>query len=85
MNYNWRVGGRRGANMIEPHPQRLESPDGQRYALGRYVKRSLGEGVFDGVEVWTLKQRVNGRAVTVETHRDKAAAEAWVNTGEVTL
>ena len=78
MSYNWRLGGIRGANMIEAHPQRLESPDGSRWALGRNVKCQRGYGVWDAVEVWTLKQRVDGKAVTVDTGRDKAAAEAWV-------
>ena len=79
--YNWRAGSRRGPNALLAHPQRLESPDGLRWATGRNVKRSLGDHRFDAVEVWALKERVNGKAVTVETHRDKAAAEAWVNGG----
>ena len=76
--YNWRAGTRRGPNALLAHPQRLESPDGSRWATGRNVKRSLGDHRFDAVEVWALKERVNGKAVTVSTHRDKAAAEAWV-------
>ena len=79
--YNWRIGGRRGGNMIAAHPQRLTSVDGGRYALGRNVKRSLGDGRFDGVEVWTLKKRIAGKAVTIDTGRDRAAADAWIANG----
>lgn len=79
LNYNWRHGGWRSPNLIEAHPQRLTSADGTRWALGRNVKRSLADHRYDSVEVWTLKHRVDGKAVTVDTHRDRAQAEAWVN------
>ena len=75
--YNWRAGSRRGQNALEAHPQRLESPDGSRWACGRNVKRSLGDHRFDAVEVWALKERVNGKAVTVQTHRSKEEARTW--------
>jgi hypothetical protein len=79
MSYNWRIGQLRSRNMIEAHPQRLTSADGTRWALGRNVKGETAvAGTFVGVEVWTLKQRVNGKAVTVDTYRDRAAAERWV-------
>jgi hypothetical protein len=80
--WNWRAGTNRGPNLIEAHPQRLESADGTRWALGRNVKVALPDHRYEGVEVWTLKHRVDGKAVTVETHRDRDEAETWVKTGE---
>jgi hypothetical protein len=79
MSYNWRIGHGRGRkNLIEAHPQRLESADGTRWALGRNVKLSLPDHRYDAVEVWTLRHRVDGKVVTVGIHRGKADAEAWV-------
>lgn len=78
MVYNWRIGGLRSANLIEAHPQRLERADKVRWALGRNVKRSLGNGRYDGVEVWTLKERINGKPVTMDSGRSREEAEAWV-------
>jgi hypothetical protein len=75
--YNWRAGSR-GANLIEAHPQRLESADGARWACGRNVKRALADHRYDAVEIWTLKERREGKAVTVDTYRDREAAERWV-------
>lgn len=78
MNYNWRKGGIRSVNQLLPHHQRLESRDGTRWAFGRIVKRSIPDHRFDGVEVWTLKHRLNGKVVTVATHRGCDVAQAWI-------
>jgi len=80
MSFNWRKGQLRSQNAIEAHPQRLVSANGSRWATGRNVKRSLGDGRYDAVEVWTLKVRVDGKAVTVESHVSREAAEAWILT-----
>jgi hypothetical protein len=77
--YNWRKGINRGANLIAANPQRIESKDRQRWACGRTVKRSLGDGRYDGVEVWTLKERQGGRAVVVRTSCTREQAERWCN------
>lgn len=75
---NIRTPHRRGANMVVANPQRLQSENGQRWACGRNVKRSIGGGRYDIVEVWALKERVNGKAVTRHTHCDRKAAEEWI-------
>lgn len=76
---NYRTPTMRGPNAINANPQRLESPDGTRWATGRSVKRSIGDHRFDAVEVWALKQHgPDGRAVTVSTHRSREDAESWI-------
>lgn len=72
----------RGANMIAARPTTLRSTDGTRTANGRYVKRSLGDRRFDAVYVYTLRERVNGRLVTVSAHRDADAAKRWIESGD---
>jgi hypothetical protein len=70
---------RRGANMVAANPQRLTSDDGSRWATGRHVKGETSEpGIYRAVEVWTLKHRVNGKAVTVKSGVDRESAEKWV-------
>ena len=76
--FNWRIGQARGPNLVAANPQRLESADGQRWATGRNVKRHLADRRFDAVEVWTLKQRVDGKAATIERNADRKRAEEWV-------
>ena len=79
MSYNPLIGRLRSGNLIEAHPQRLENKKTGRWACGRYVKRSLPDHRYDGVEVWTLKYRdSNGKVVVADTGRDKATAEEWV-------
>lgn len=80
MGYNPNLGRLRGANMIAAHPQRLESTDGTRWALGRNVKgEGRTPGTYVGVEVWTLRTRDDdGKVVTVASLMSKKSAEEWV-------
>ena len=74
----YRIPRTRGPNVVNANPQRLTSADGTRSALGRNVKCAGPDRTFTVVEAWTLKERREGRWVTVHTHRDRKAAEAWV-------
>jgi len=76
-NYNWRAGPR-GDNLIAANPERLESADKCRWATGRNVKRSLGDGRYDGVQIWTLRDRHLGKARVVDTYRSREDAVKWV-------
>ena len=57
----------RAASAVAYHPSRTVSHDGTRAALGRNAKRSLGDGRYDIVRIWTLKERVDGRWVTLRS------------------
>lgn len=83
LNYNWRLGGLRSKNVCVANPQRLDATDGSsRYALGRTVKgEGRTPGTWEPVDVWTLRERVGGKVVTVDTHRSRQTAEAWVARG----
>lgn len=58
--------------------QKLVSRTGLKTAISRNQKRQLGNGLYDVVECWTLKQRINGKMVIVEIQRGREEAEAWV-------
>lgn len=78
MSMNYKVSSPRGPNNISANPERIESEDGTRWATGRNVKVSTGYRTYGAVRVWALKTRdAAGKAVTVETHRDRDAAMAW--------
>ena len=55
--------------------RRLVSPSGTKWATSRNMKRSLGDKRFDVVEVWTLKQRVDGKIVIVGVNVSEQTAE----------
>jgi len=76
----YRVPALRGANMIAANPRRLTAPNGLRWATGRNVKGEVRgcPGRYAGVEVWALKHRVNGKAVTVASGVDRGRAEQWI-------
>jgi hypothetical protein len=75
----WNTGRNRGPNVVDPQPQRMDSVDGGRRALGRNVKRSLPEKRYDSVQVWTLKGRdAAGAWVVVRRGVSVEAAEEWV-------
>ena len=57
---------------------RLESEDGTRWAIARAYKVSEGFGRWGVVFAWTLKERVNGKVVTLHAARSEEAARAWV-------
>jgi hypothetical protein len=79
MSYNALLGRSRGANMIAAYPERMTSADGTRWALGRNVKAETSvPGIYTGVQVWTLKERRDGKAVTVETGRSIETARRWI-------
>lgn len=70
----------RGPNAILAHAQRLESADGSRVATGRNVKgEGKKPGTFVAVEVWRLKERRDGKLVTVNENCDRAEAQAWID------
>lgn len=66
------------SNVCPKAIERIESADGMRWATSRAYKVSTGFGRYDIVVAWTLKQRVNGKIVTVSMHRSKDAADAFV-------
>lgn len=69
----------RGANLVEAHPQKMGSTSDKRWATGRYVKCSLPDGRWRGVEAWTLKTRMeDGSVRTVAFGRSKEEAEQFV-------
>jgi len=79
----YRVPHLRGANNIAANPQHIGSPKDARWATGRYVKRSLPNRRYDGVEVWALKARAADGSVTiVATGRSREEAEQFVATGK---
>ena len=58
----------------------FKSKDGKRWALGRYVKRSLPNRCWEPVEVWSLRCRdENGKAIEVAHHCSRKDAERWVS------
>jgi hypothetical protein len=57
--------------------RRLVSADGLRWAISANRKRSLPNHRFDIVEVWTLKERVNGKAVTAEVNQGEEQARKF--------
>jgi hypothetical protein len=58
--------------------KRLISEDGLRWVISRNQKRQLGDHRFDVVECWTLKQRVNGKAVIFAIQQSEEAAREFV-------
>ena len=70
----------RGASSVSQDgaKKRLVSTDGQRWAISANRKRSLANHRFDVVEVWTLKQRVDGKAVTIDSNVDEVRAKQFV-------
>lgn len=70
----------RGPNLISQvgAGKRMVSQDGLRWAFSRNAKRSMPDKRFDSVEVWTLKERVNGKAVTVDTGISEEGAMAFL-------
>jgi hypothetical protein len=69
----------RAPNDVAKHAsKRMVSADGTRWAIGRKQKRHLANHMFDIVECWTLKQRIDGKVVTMDMHRDEAAAIEFI-------
>lgn len=69
----------RGANALLANVKRLESADGKRWATGRTVKAETSvPGIFEPVEVWALKERRDGKAISVGFHRSEEDARRWV-------
>lgn len=78
---NYRVSHPRAGNAVKPMPQAIGSKTDARWATGRNVKRSLPNHRWDIVQVWTLKERREGKVVTVDTHQSRKNAERWVAGG----
>ena len=68
----------RAANLCSAKRERLESADGSRWATSRVVKMQIGGGIWEPVEMWTLKARVGGKAVVREQYATQDDAEGWV-------
>jgi hypothetical protein len=76
---NVKVSTLRANSSVSPETiDRIVSADGTRWATSRSYKVSTGFGRYDIIVAWTLKQRVNGKIVTVSLHRSEAAAAAFV-------
>lgn len=73
---------RRDENAVRADSQVLRSADGNRTANGRNMKASRGNGVYDIVTAWNLRERINGRLVTFDYHRSEQEAEEWVLSGK---
>lgn len=58
--------------------KRMESTDGTRWAVSANRKRALGNRMFDVVEVWTLRQRIDGKAVVIHRCVDQQYAARWI-------
>lgn len=65
MTLAYKVSSPRGANNIHADARTEESTDGLRRVSGRNVKRSLGDGRYDSVRVFTLKKKQDGKWVVV--------------------
>lgn len=78
-----RVPRTRGANQVAKHEsERKVSADGNRTAIGRYVKCSVGNRRFEIVKAWTLRERgADGKLAIVRTGASESCACEWV--GEV--
>jgi hypothetical protein len=83
MASNFKVTTLRSASAVsqEGAGKRIQSADGLRWAISRNAKRPLGYGRFDVVEVWTCKERINGKAVVLHTKIDEAGAKFFCNRG----
>ena len=69
----------RGRNAVERRPERLTSACGLRWALGRTVKRSLGNHRWDAMHVWSLRERLaDGGWRETARYATAAEAQAWV-------
>ena len=63
--------------------RRMQSADGQRWAVSRNQKRALADHKFDVVECWTLKERgADGKAVTVAVQRGEEEAREFCGLGK---
>jgi hypothetical protein len=75
----------RSANAIRADHEILKSVDGARRAYGRNVKRSLGwvngGKRFDGVRVWTLKERQAGKWIILAREVSRELADEFINDG----
>jgi hypothetical protein len=80
----YKTGHPRGPNLVTQNGagERIESSDGKRWAISRNRKRSLGNGLYDSVKSWDLKQRTpDGKVEFVDNDRTEEAARGWVNGG----
>lgn len=75
----------RGANQVAAMSgaKRLQNEDNSRYAYSRNQKCSVGGGRYEIVECWTLRERVNGKIVTVEIQRGFEDAVKFVGNDNI--
>lgn len=66
------------ASLRADEKKRLVSADGLRWATNRNMKRPLPDRRYDIVEAWTLRERVNGKAVIHSTGMTEEAALKWI-------
>jgi hypothetical protein len=72
----------RGRNAIDPMCDSQTSEDGLRRVTSRNVKRSLANHRYDSVRVHTLKNKVNGKWVVVDTGVDEKTAFNFITNVE---
>jgi hypothetical protein len=80
MSYNWRIGHGAGhkKDVAPTTIERIQSADGSRWAYSRNRKRRLSGGCYDVVESWIIRQRVEGKVVTVSTDAFEKEAREFV-------
>lgn len=79
---NYRVSHSRGANAVVANPVAMGTKNDVRWATGKNVKCSLGNGRFAVVVAWTCRTRdENGKVVTVCFGVTEECAKKYVETG----
>lgn len=80
MSYNCRLGQTRAPNAVSSKTiERIESPDGSRWAYCRARKMSVGSGRYDIVQSWVVKARINGKVVTMNGDANEDTARKFVS------
>lgn len=70
----------RARNAVERRPERLTSACRLRWALGRWVKRSLANHRWNAMQVWSLRERLaDGQWRETARYATAAEAQAWVS------
>ena len=79
MSLAYKVSSPRGPNNINADARTEESTDGLRRISGRNVKRSLGDGRYDSVRVFTLKKKQDSKWVVVNTGLGESDASTFLS------
>ena len=82
MSMNYRAPHARGANAIDgTMTGKYVSADGNRTIASRYYKVSIGDGRYDAVEAWVLRERIDGRMKIVDTGMSEKVAFEFIGEG----